>query len=134
MTNSGKKGPRRNDEGPTFTELLKKQCPWHPTSKHSAIDCYSMRRVMQDLPAPPPHEEYTKKKDKGKNKVHNDEDEEGDFQTTSKTGNVIFGGIPGTASKRANKLVLREIMTIEPMDPTPLKWSEVPISFSRKDQ
>src|SRR5687767_13601043 len=68
------------------------------------------------------------------NKARNDEDEEGDFQTASKTVNVIFGGIPGTASKQANKLVLMEIMAIEPTDPTPLKWSEVPISFSRKDQ
>src|SRR5687767_9666060 len=124
MTSSGKKGHCRNDEGPTFTELLKKQCPWHPTSKHSAIDCYSMRRVMQDIPTPPPPEEYTKKKDKGKNKVHNDEEEEGDFQTASKTINVMFGGIPGTASKRASKLVLREIMAIEPTDPISLKWSE----------
>src|SRR5688572_15754726 len=98
MTSSGKKGQRRNDEGPTFTKLLKKQCLWHPTSKHSVIDCYSMHRVMQDLPAPPPPEEYTKNRNKGKNKARNNEDEEGDFQTASKTVNVIFGGIPGTAS------------------------------------
>src|SRR5687767_9189437 len=68
------------------------------------------------------------------NKARNDKDDEGDFQTAAKTVNVIFGGIPGTASKRANKLVLREIMAIEPTNPAPLKWLEVPISFSRKDQ
>ena len=62
------------------------------------------------------------------------EDGEDNSQDASKTVNVIFGGIPGTASKRSNKLVLREIMSIEPAAPKPLKWSEVPITFTKQDQ
>jgi hypothetical protein len=58
----------------------------------------------------------------------------GQFQDTSKTINVIFGGESGFASKRAQKLALCEILSIKLAVPRPLQWSEVPISFSRDDQ
>jgi hypothetical protein len=37
-------------------------------------------------------------------------------------------------SRRDQKLLLREIMSVEPAVSRPLRWSEVPISFSRDDQ
>lgn len=134
MSNSSKKGQNKHNDGPTFAELLRKQCPWHPHSKHSAINYYSMRRVMQELPTPPPLKDNGQGKDKDKGKINEVEEGNDKFQDSSKTTNVIFGGIKGTTSKRSNKLVLREIMAIEPVAPTPLKWFEVPITFSRKDQ
>jgi hypothetical protein len=33
-----------------FEKLLHKYCPWHPNSKHSAIECHNLRRA---LGAPP---------------------------------------------------------------------------------
>jgi hypothetical protein len=45
--------------------------------------------------------------------------------------NVLFGGLP---TKRSQKATWREVLNIEPMVPTPLRWSEVPITFSRADQ
>jgi ribonuclease HI len=36
-------------------------------------------------------------------------------------------------SRRNQKLLLREIMSVEPAVPRPLRWSEVPISFSHDD-
>jgi hypothetical protein len=45
--------------------------------------------------------------------------------------NVLFGGLP---TKRSQNLTLREVLNIEPAIPTPLRWSEVPITFSRADQ
>jgi hypothetical protein len=68
-----------------------------------------------------------------------DNDQEGQgrnakFQNASKTINVIFGGGGDFGSRRDQKLLLREIMSIEPVVPRPLRWSEVPISFSRDDQ
>jgi hypothetical protein len=56
------------------------------------------------------------------------------FQDASKTINVIFGGDEEFGSRRDQKLLLREIMSVEPAVPRPLRWSEVPISFSRDDQ
>jgi hypothetical protein len=56
------------------------------------------------------------------------------FQDASKTINVIFGGDEEFNFRREQKLLLREIMSVEPAVPRPLRWSEVPISFSRDDQ
>ena len=113
-----------NQDRTPFIELLKKQCPWHPLSKHSALDCITLRKVLREAPGP-----SGTKDDQGNIKDAGDKDD--DYQDPAKTVNVIFGGLP---TKRAQKLTLREIMSIEPAVPTPLKWSEVPISFSRADQ
>jgi hypothetical protein len=53
-----------------------------------------------------------------------------DFQEPDKTVNVLFGGLP---NRRAQKATRREVMSIEPAVPTPLRWSEVSITFSRED-
>jgi hypothetical protein len=45
--------------------------------------------------------------------------------------NVLFGRLP---NRRAQKATRREVLSIEPAVPTPLQWSEVPITFSRADQ
>jgi hypothetical protein len=45
--------------------------------------------------------------------------------------NVLFGGLP---TKRSQKATQREVLNIEPAVLTPLRWSEVPITFSRMDQ
>jgi hypothetical protein len=45
--------------------------------------------------------------------------------------NVLFDGLPTKRSQKANR---REVLNIEPAVPTPLKWSEVPITFSCADQ
>jgi hypothetical protein len=37
-------------------------------------------------------------------------------------------------TKRSQKAIRREVLNIEPAVPTPLRWSEVPITFSRADQ
>jgi hypothetical protein len=69
-----------------------------------------------------------------------EDDDQGDqgrnakFQDASKTTNVIFRGDGDFGSRREQKLLLREIMSVEPAAPRPLRWSEVPISFSRDDQ
>jgi hypothetical protein len=114
-----------------FEKLLQKKCPWHPGANHAAIDCYNLRRTFSN----PSNDKKNKSTDK-----EPEEDYQGDkshnakFQDASKTINVIFGGDEGFSSRREQKLLLREIMSIEPAVPRPLRWSEVPISFSRDDQ
>jgi hypothetical protein len=54
-----------------------------------------------------------------------------DFQEPDKTVNVLFGGLP---TKRSQKATRQEVLNIEPAVPTPLRWSEVPITFSHADQ
>jgi hypothetical protein len=65
---------------------------------------------------------------------HDDQGRNPKFQDASKVINVIFGGDEDFGSRRDQKLLLWEIMSIEPAVPRPLRWSEVPISFSRDDQ
>jgi hypothetical protein len=45
--------------------------------------------------------------------------------------NILFGELP---AKREHKLTLHEVLNIKPVVSTPLRWSEVPITFSRSDQ
>jgi hypothetical protein len=64
----------------------------------------------------------------GKKKV---DEGNGDFQEPDKTVNVLFSGLP---TRRSQKLTLWEVLNIEPAVPTPLRWSEVPITFFLVDQ
>jgi hypothetical protein len=114
-----------------FEKLLQKKCPWCVNSKHAAIDCFQLKRTFGSP--------GNGKKNKSTAKEPKDEDQEdksetAKFQDASKTVNVIFGGDEDFCSKREQKLLLREILSIEPAVPRPLRWSEVPISFSRTDQ
>jgi hypothetical protein len=106
-----------------FKDLLKEKCPWHLEGNHTTEQCYQLRRALKDTPDPrPPHDK------KGKKKADEGND---DFQEPDKTVNVLFGGLPTRRSQKATK---REVLNIEPAVPTPFRWSEVPITFSRADQ
>jgi hypothetical protein len=103
--------------------LLKEKCPWHLDGNHTTEQCYQLRRALKSTLEPPnPHDKKGKKKNDGGND---------DFQEPDKTVNVLFGGLP---SRREQKATRREVMSIEPAVPTPLRCSEVPITFSRADQ
>jgi hypothetical protein len=104
-------------------DLLKEKCPWHLEGNHTTEKCYQLRRALKDTLDPrPPHNK------KGKKKA---DEENGDFQEPDKTVNVLFGGLP---TKRSQKAIRREVLNIERAVPTPLRWLEVPITFSRADQ
>jgi hypothetical protein len=106
-----------------FKDLLKEKCLWHLEGNHTSEQCYPLRRALKDTPEPRhPHDK------KGKKKADEGSD---DFQEPDKTVNVLFGGLP---TKRSQKATRREVFNIEPAVPTPLRWSEVPITFSRADQ
>jgi hypothetical protein len=106
-----------------FKDLLKEKCTWHLEGNHTTEQCYQLRRALKDTLDPlPPHEK------KGKKKADEGND---DFQEPDKTVNVLFGGLP---TRRSQKATRREVLNIEPVVPTPLRWSEVPITFSRADQ
>jgi hypothetical protein len=106
-----------------FKDLLKEKCSWHLEGNHTIEQCYQPRRAIKDSPDPRhPHDKKGKKKS---NEGNND------FQEPNKTVNVLFGGLP---TRRSQKATRREVLNIEPAIPTPLRWSQVPITFSRTDQ
>jgi hypothetical protein len=96
---------------------------WYLDGNHTTEQCYQLQRALKHTPEPRhPHDKKGKKKaDKGN----------GDFQEPNKTVNVLFGGLPNRLAKKATR---REVLSIEPAVPTPLRWSEVPTTFSCADQ
>jgi hypothetical protein len=106
-----------------FKDLLKEKCPWHLEGNHTTEQCYQLRRALKDTPDPrPPHDK------KGKKKADEGND---NFQEPDKTVNVLFDRLPTRQSQKATR---REVLNIEPAVPTPLRWTEVPITFSRVGQ
>jgi hypothetical protein len=106
-----------------FKDWLKEKCPWHLEGNHTTEQCYQLRRALEDSPDPRPPQDK-----KGKKKVDEGND---DFQEPDKTVNVLFGGLP---TRRSQKATRREVLNIEPAVPNPLRWSEVPITFSLVDK
>jgi hypothetical protein len=116
-----KENSKKNSGG--FKDLLKEKCPWHLNGNHTTEQCYQLRHALKGTLEPPhPHDKKGKKKNNGDNN---------DFQEPDKTINILFGGLP---SRREQKATRREVMSIEPAVPAPLRLSEVPITFSRADQ
>jgi hypothetical protein len=108
---------------------LHKQCSIHSKSWHTLFECITIRKSLNAPPLP----QVGKRKDK--------EDEEGgdksgaqDFQDPKNVVNIIFGGDGRLPSKRAQKLTLREILSVELATTRPLRYSEILISFFRDDQ
>ena len=83
------------------------------------IICKSLQSPLLDTPKKKPNKDDKKDPD--------------GFQKSKNVVNVIFGGDP-SFSKRVQKLLLREILSVEPAIQRPLKYSEVPITFSREDK
>jgi hypothetical protein len=99
----------------------------HPKAQHMLFECVSLCKSLNASL----HPQDGKRRDQ-------EDDEEGnksgaqDFQNLKNVVNIIFcgdGGFPCT-----QKLALREILSVEPTIQKPLRYSEVPISFSRDDQ
>ena len=124
-TPCGKKTEKPQDQ---FDKILhNKRCPIHAKSNHSMFECTIIRKSFQSpLPDAP------KKKPNKEDEDDVEKDLDG-FQKPENVVNVIFGGDP-SFSKCAQKLLLREILSVEPTIQRPLKYSKVPFTFSREDQ
>jgi hypothetical protein len=65
---------------------------------------------------------------------HNNDDGAGAmFPGEDGAVHMIFEGSPARPSRRREKLIRREVMNADVAKPSYLKWSEVPITFDRRD-
>ncbi|RLM64919.1 uncharacterized protein C2845_PM16G03570 [Panicum miliaceum] len=101
----------------------------HPRSQYTLFKCVTLRKSLNTPPLP----------QDGKRKDQEDDDEGDksgaqDFQDPKNVVNIIFGEDGGFPSKRTPKLTLRGILSVEPAIQKPLRYSEVPISFSSDDK
>jgi hypothetical protein len=108
---------------------MHKQCPIHLKSRHTLFECVTIHKSLNAPPLPQAGKRKDKEDDKG-----GDKSRAQDFQDPKNVVNVIFSGDGGFPSKRGQKLTLREILSVELAMTRPLRYSEVPISFSRDDQ
>ena len=68
MDRPAKGTQKRDPDTPTFKQLLQKQCPYHPTSKHSTDECLQLRNAQKNIPEPPhPKDRKGKEKDEDGN-------------------------------------------------------------------
>jgi hypothetical protein len=108
---------------------MHKQCPIHPKWRHTLFECVTIHKLFNAPPLPQGGKRKDQEYDEG-----GDKSRAQDFQDPKNVVNIIFGKDGGFPSKRAQKLTLHETLSVEPATTRPLRYSEVPISFSRDDQ
>ncbi|CAO2210141.1 unnamed protein product [Urochloa humidicola] len=109
-------------------KMLDMQCPYHKNHKHLARDCFTLRRAFRTGGNCPPQN----KKDDCPPHRDREDPQPDDFQDADHVVNIIYG-VPGAfESRRQQKLMARQVLhATEPPTPEYLRWSKVPITFSR---
>jgi hypothetical protein len=111
--NQGKPAPTRDH----FEKLLDAPCPHHEVPvKHTLRECRLMKNYVKGTLNP-------------KTADHPDKQGPGEDGAV----HMIFGGSPARTSRRHEKLIWLEVMNANIAKPSYLKWSEVLITFDRKD-
>jgi hypothetical protein len=117
-------------------DILDAQCPYHKDMRHTLQNCRDFKhfvgndRPFQPLPPPPSRG--------GPGEPRQPQQQEGGgggaFPRVDGEVNVIFGGHGSQESKRQQKLNDRQILVAATGPPTPYRWSEHLITFTRADQ
>jgi hypothetical protein len=124
--NPGKPAPTRDH----FEELLDASCPHHEVPvKHTLRECRLMKNYGKSTLKPKTADHPDKQ-----GPSHDNDDGTGAmFPGEDGAVHMIIGGSPARPSRRREKLIRREVMNADVAKPSYLKWSEVPITFDRKD-
>jgi hypothetical protein len=124
--NPGKPAPTRDH----FEKLLDAPCPHHEVPvKHTLRECRVMKNYVKSTLKP----KTADQPDKQGPSHDNDDGVRAVFLGEDRAVHMIFGGSPARSSRRREKLIRREVMNADVVKPSYLKWSEVPITFDRKD-
>jgi hypothetical protein len=124
--NPGKPAPTRDH----FEKLLDTPCPHHEVPvKHMLRECRLMKNYVKNTLKPKTADQPDKQ-----GPSHDNDDGAGAVFPGEDGGmHMIFGGSPSRPSRRREKLIRREVMNADIVKPSYLKWSEVLITFDRKD-
>jgi hypothetical protein len=124
--NSGKPAPTRDH----FEKLLDAPCLHHKVPvKHMLRECRLMKNYVKSTLKPKTADHLDKQ-----GPSHDNDDGAGAmFPGEDGAVHMIFGGSPARPSRRCEKLIRREVMNANVTKPSYLRWSEVPITFDRKD-
>ncbi|CAN6356114.1 unnamed protein product [Urochloa humidicola] len=83
-----------------FQKMVDMQCSYHKNHKHSACDCFALRRAFQGRGNRLPQN----RKDDCPTRQDRDELPQEDFQDANRAVNMIYGGPEAFESKRQQKL------------------------------
>jgi hypothetical protein len=124
--NQGKPAPTRDH----FEKLLDALCPHHEVPvKHTLRECRLMKNYVKSTLKPKTADQPDKQ-----GPSHDNDDGAGAvFSSEDGAVHMIFRGSQTRPSSRHEKLIQRELMHADVAKPSYLKWSEVPITFDRKD-
>jgi hypothetical protein len=122
----GKLAPTRDH----FEKLLDAPCPHHEVPvKHTFREYRLMKNYVKSTLKPKTADQPDKQ-----GPSHNNDDGAGVvFPGEDGAVHMIFGGSPARPSRRREKLIRHEVMNANVAKPSYLKWSEVSITFDRKD-
>jgi hypothetical protein len=111
-------------------KLLDVPCPHHEVPvKHMLRECRLMKNYVKSSLKPKTADQPNKQ-----GPSHDNDDGAGAvFPGEDGAVHMIFGGSPARPSRRREKLIWCEVMNVDVAKPSYLKWSEVPITFDRKD-
>jgi hypothetical protein len=124
--NPGKPAPTRDH----FEKLLDAPCPHHEVPvKHTLRECRLMKNYVKSTLKP----KIADQPDKQGPSYNNDDGAGAMFPGEDGVVHMIFGGSPARPSRWHEKLIRREVMNADVVKPPYLKWSEIPITFDRKD-
>jgi hypothetical protein len=124
--NTSKLGPPKDH----FEKLLDVSCPHHEAPvKHTLKDCRLIKNyangTLKPRAADPPKN--------GGPPPDNEDDAGAMYPSEDGAVHMIFGGSPTRPSRWREKLIRREVFNADTTKPSYLKWSEVSITFARKD-
>jgi hypothetical protein len=124
--NPAKPAPSRDH----FEMLLDTPCPHHEVPvKHTLRECRFMKNYIKGTLKP----RTADQPEKGVPSPDNDDGAGAAFPGEDGVVHVIFGGSPARPSRWREKLIWREVFNADVVKLSYLKWSEVPITFDRKD-
>jgi hypothetical protein len=130
------RGAPRGDQVRTLDEILDSQCPYHKEMRHTLHNCRDFKnsighgRPFQPLPPPPPRADQAPPEQQPQQQGGGGRA----FPRVDREVNVIFGGHGSQENRRQQKLTVRQVLVAMHSTPTPYRWSEQAITFSRADQ
>ena len=128
--------------------LVESKYPRHKDTNHTARECHALSNsVAPEEPKRPRLDDRERpgssRSSRGRGRRNclpsrDEEDQQGNgspgtFQEEQRVVNIIFGGSSAPSCKRNIKLHNRDVDSVFRHSVEPLRWSEIPITFDRRD-
>src|SRR6266540_1350647 len=94
-----------------FKKVMESPCPFHPKGKHTAKDCFTQKKYVEE------HSKHPACNQDGSNQNKDQQPNGPAFPDPEHQLNMIYGGSVAYESKRKQKLTAQEINAAMPVTP-----------------